>query len=113
MIRTLTASAILGALTASVGAYTINSPLWRTAIGSPSSGLEQTADIEAAIENWPICATMVATRNVDANYNAVPKQYATLRSEFAAAGSPAAAARTYGLGRAPTAEEISAANIRN
>ena len=112
MVRTLTASAILGVLTASVGAYTINSPLWQTVMGSPSGGPEQVADVEAVIENWPICTTMVDTRNVDAKYNAGPQKYAKLRSEFAAAGSPAVA-QTYGLGHTPTAEEISAANIRN
>lgn len=97
MIRTLTASAILGALIACVGVYTINSPLWQTVTGSPS--------------NWPICTTTVDTRNVDAKYNALLKEYAKLRSEFAAAVSPAV--QTYGLGHAPTAEEISAANIQN
>jgi hypothetical protein len=101
MIRTLTASAILGALIAGVGVYTINSPLWQTVTGSPS-----------AIENWPICTTTVDTRNVDAKYNALLKEFAKLRSKFAAAISPAVA-QTYGLGHAPTAEEISAANIQN
>jgi hypothetical protein len=112
MIRTLTASAILGALIAGVGVYTINSPPWQTMMGSPSGGPEQTADVEAAIEHWPICTTRVDTRNVNAKYNAVPKEYAKLRSEFAAVGSPAVA-QIYGLGHAPTTEEISAANIRN
>jgi hypothetical protein len=112
MIRTLAASAILGALIAGFGVYTINFPLWQTVMGSRSGGPEQTADIEAAIENWPICTTMVDTRNVDAKYNALPKEYTKVRSEFAAAGSPAIA-QTYGLGHAPTAEEISAADIRN
>ena len=97
MIRTLTASAILGALIACVGVYTINSPLWQTVTGSPF--------------NWPICTTTVDTRNVDAKYNVLLKEYAKLRSEFAAALSPAV--QTYGLGHAPTAEEISAANIQN
>ncbi len=112
MIRTLAVSAILGALIAGFGVYTINSPLWQTVMGSPSGGPEQTADIEAAIENWPICTTMVDARNVDAKYNALPKEYAKVRSEFAAAGS-LAIAQTYGLGHAPTAEEIRAADIRN
>jgi hypothetical protein len=112
MIRTLTASAILGALVAGVGVYTINFPLWRTVMGSLSGGLEQTADVEAAIENWPICTTTVDTRNVGAIYNALLKEYAKLRAEFAAAGSPAVA-QIYNLGHAPTAEEISAANVLN
>jgi hypothetical protein len=112
MIRTLTASAILGALIAGVGVYTINSPLWQTVMGSPSGGAEQTADVEAAIENWPICTATVDWRNVEAKYNAPRKEYAKVRSEFAAVGSPAVA-QTYGLGHAPTAEEISAANIQN
>jgi len=112
MIRTLAASAILGALVACVGVYKINSPLWQAVTGSPSGGPEQTADVEAAIQNWPICTTTVNTRNVDAKYNAVLKEYARVRSEFAAVGSPAVA-QTYGLGHAPTAEEISAANIQN
>lgn len=112
MIRTLTASAILGALIAGVGVYTINSPLWQTVMGLPSGGSEQTADVEAAIKNSPICTTTLDTRNVDAKYNAPLKEHAKLRSEFAAAGSPAVA-QTYGLGHAPTAKEISAADIRN
>ena len=112
MIRTLTTSAILGALVAGSGVYTIKSPLWQTVMGSPSGGPEQTADVEAAIENWPICTTTVATRNVDAKNNALLKEYAELRSEFAAAGSPAVA-QIYGLGHDPTAEEISAADSRN
>jgi hypothetical protein len=110
MIRPFTASAILGALIA--GVYTINSPLWQTMMGSPPGGPEQTADVEAAIENWPICTTTVDTRNFDTKYNAVLKEYAKVRSEFAAVGSPAVA-QTYRLGHAPTAEEISAANIQN
>jgi hypothetical protein len=112
MIRTLTASAMLGALIAGAGVYTINSPLWRTVTGSPSGGPEQTANIEAAIKNWPICTATVDTWNVDAIYNALVQEYAKLRSEFAVAGSPAVT-QTYGLGHAPTAEEVSAADIRN
>jgi hypothetical protein len=111
MIRTLTASAILGALVAGVGVYTINSPLWQSVTGSPSGSPEQTADVVAAIENWPICTR--TRRNVDAKYNALRKEYAKVRSEFAALGSRAAA-QTYGLGHAPTPEEIrAAANIQN
>jgi len=112
MIRTLTASAILGALVAGVGVYTIKSPLWQTVMGSPSGGPEQTADLEAAIKNWPICTATVDARNVDAEYNYLLKEYANLRSGFAAVGSPAVA-QTYGLGRAPTAEELSAVYIQN
>jgi hypothetical protein len=111
MIRTLAASAILGALVAGVGVYTINSPLWQRMTGSPSGGPEQIADVEAAIENWPICTR--TRRNVDAKYNALHEEYAKLRSEFAAVVSRAVA-QTYGLGHAPTAEEIrAAANIQN
>ena len=112
MIRTLTASAILGALIAGVGVYTTNSPPWQTVMGLRSGGLEQTADVEAAIENWPICTTTLGTRDVDAKYNVLLKEHAKLRSEFAAQGSPAIG-QTYGLGHAPTAEEISAADIQN
>jgi hypothetical protein len=112
MIHTFTASAFLGALTAGFGVYSINPPLYQTVMGSPSSGPVQTADVEAAVENWPICTTMVDARNVEAKYSALPKEYAKVHSEFAAAGSPAVA-QTYGLGHPPTAEEISAANIRN
>jgi hypothetical protein len=112
MIRTLTASAILGALIACVGVYTTNSPLWQTVKGSPFGGPERTADVEAAIKNWPICTRTVDTRNVDAKYNALLEEFAKFRSKFAAAISPAVA-QTYGLGHAPTAEEISAANIQN
>ena len=112
MIRRLIASAVLGALIAGVGVYTINFPLWQTAPGSPSDGPEQTSGVVAAIENWPICTAMVGTWNAAAKYNAVPKKYAKLRSEFAAAGS-FAVAQTYGLGHVPSAEEISAANNLN
>jgi hypothetical protein len=112
MIRTLTASAILGAMIAGVGVYAINSPLWQTVTGSPSGEPEQTADIEAAIKNWPICTTTIAARNVDAEYNYLLKEYAKVRSGFAATGSRAAA-QIYGLGHAPTTEEITAVVIRN
>jgi hypothetical protein len=113
MIRTLTASAILGALIAGVGVYTINSPLWQTVMGSPfGGGPEQTADVEAAIESWPICTTTADARKVDAEYNYLLKEYAKVRAGYAAAGSRAAA-QTYGLGHAPTTEEISAVVIRN
>jgi hypothetical protein len=110
MIRTLTASAILGALIAGVSVYTINSPLWHSVMGSPSGGPEQT--VEAAIANWPICTATGVTRIADARYNYLLKQSAKFRSGFAAARSPAVA-QTYGLGHAPTAEEISAAYIQN
>lgn len=112
MIRTLIASAILGALVAGVGVYTINSPLWQTVVASQFGGPRQIAGVEAAIENWPICTTTADARNVDATYNAAPKEYAKVRSEFAAVRSRAVA-QTYGLGHVPTAEEISAANIHN
>jgi hypothetical protein len=52
-----------------------------------------------------------ATAPLD-TFNALLKEYVKLRSKFAAAGSPAVI-QPYGLGHAPTAEEISAANIRN
>jgi hypothetical protein len=112
MVRTLIASAIFGALIAGVGVYTTNSPLWQAVMGSRSGGPEQTADVEAAIKNWPICTTTVAAQNIAAKFNALPKEFARLRSAFAALGSPAVA-QIYGLGHAPTAEEISAADIRN
>ena len=38
MIRTMTVSAILGALFAGVAAYTVSSSLWQTAIGLRSGG---------------------------------------------------------------------------
>ena len=112
MIRTLTASAILGALIAGAGVYTIDSPLWQSVIGSLSGDPEQIAEVEAAIENWPICTAAGLMRLADARYNYLLKQSPGLRSEFAAVGSPAVA-QTYGLGRAPTAEEIGAVYIQN
>jgi hypothetical protein len=112
MIRTLTASAILGALIAGLGVYTINSPLWQSVMGSLSGDPEQIAEVEAAIESWPICTATGLTRIADATYNYLLKQSPKFRSEFAAVGSPAVA-QIYGLGHAPTTEEISAANIRN
>ena len=112
MIRTLTASAIFGALIAGAGVYTINSALWQTVMGSPSGAPGQTADVEAAIENWPICTATGVTRIADARYNYLLSQSAKPRPEFTAVESPAVA-QTYGLGRAPTAEEIGAVYIQN
>ena len=60
MIRTMTVSAILGALVAGVAAYTVSPSLWQTAIGLRSGGPEQTADAKPAFEEWPICTTMAA-----------------------------------------------------
>jgi hypothetical protein len=50
MIRTMTVSAILGALFAGVAAYTVSPSLWQTAIGLRSGGPEQTADAKPAFE---------------------------------------------------------------
>jgi hypothetical protein len=127
MIRTLTVSALLGALTAGVGVYTVNSPLWQTVMGGQSGGPEQTADFEAAIENWPICTTTGETSYVDyaklhpdvaLSYAglrvlaAKDVDYAKLHPDVAALGSPALA-QTYGLGQAPTAEQIGAPDLQN
>jgi tetratricopeptide (TPR) repeat protein len=73
MIRTMTVSAILGALVAGVAAYTVSPSLWQTAMGLRSGGPEQTAD--AKREEWPICTMTVAMPDAD---------WAKLDPEFAA-----------------------------
>ena len=75
MIRTMTVSAILGALVAGVAAYTVSPSLWQTAIGLRSGGPEQTADAKPAFEEWPICTMTVAMPDAD---------WAKLDPEFAA-----------------------------
>ena len=75
MIRTMTVSAILGALVAGVAAYTVSPSLWQTAIGLRSGGPEQTADAKPASEEWPICTMTVAMPDAD---------WAKLDPEFAA-----------------------------
>src|SRR3979411_2746542 len=75
MIRTMTVSAILGALVAGVAAYTVSPSLWQTAMGLRSGGSEQTADAKPAFEEWPICTMTVAMPDAD---------WAKLDPEFAA-----------------------------
>src|SRR5499433_4370379 len=75
MIRTMTVSAILGALVAGVAAYTVSPSLWQTAMGLWSGGPEQTADAKPAFEEWPICTMTVAMLDAD---------WAKLDPEFAA-----------------------------
>src|SRR3977135_3038058 len=75
MIRTMTVSAILGALVAGVAAYTIGPSLWQTAMGPRSGGPEQTAGAKSASEEWPICTMTVAMPDAD---------WAKLDPEFAA-----------------------------
>ena len=75
MIRTMTVSAILGALVAGVAAYTDSPFLWQTAIGLRPGGPEQTADAKPAFEEWPICTMTVAMPDAD---------WAKLDPEFAA-----------------------------
>ncbi len=75
MIRSITVSAILGALVAGVAAYTISPSLWQTAMGPRSGGPEQTAGAKAGSEEWPICTMAVATPDAD---------WARLDPEFAA-----------------------------
>src|SRR6476660_7152012 len=75
MIRTMTVSAILGALVAGVAAYTVSPSLWQTAMGLRSGGPEQTADAKPALEEWPICTMTVAMPDAD---------WAKLDPEFAA-----------------------------
>jgi len=65
MIRTITVSAILGALVAGVAAYTISPSLLQTAMGLRSGGPEQTADAKPALEEWPICTMTVAMSDAD------------------------------------------------
>jgi len=75
MIRTMTVSALLGALVAGVAAYTVSPSLRQTAIGLRSGGPEQTADAKPAFEEWPICTMTVAMPDAD---------WAKLDPEFAA-----------------------------
>src|SRR5215475_4129138 len=75
MIRTMTMSAVLGALVAGVAAYTVSPSLWLTAMGLRSGGSEQTADAKPASEEWPICTMTVAMPDAD---------WAKLDPEFAA-----------------------------
>ena len=75
MIRTMTVSAILGALVAGVAAYTVPPSLWQTAMGLRSGGPQQTADAKPAFEEWPICTMTVAMPDAD---------WAKLDPEFAA-----------------------------
>ena len=56
MIRAIALAAVLGALVASVAAYTI-SP---TVITPLSGGLEPGAKTTIALEDWPICTTMAS-----------------------------------------------------
>src|ERR1700716_2329848 len=65
MIRTMTVSAILGALVAGVAAYTVSPSLWQTALGLRSGGSEQTADAKPAFEEWPICTMTVTMPDAD------------------------------------------------
>ena len=75
MIRSLTVSAILGALVAGVAAYTISPSVWQTAIGPWSGAREQTAEARPASDEWPICTMTVAMPDAD---------WAKLDPEFAA-----------------------------
>lgn len=75
MIRTMTVSAVLGALVAGVAAYTVSPSLWQTAMGLRSGGSEQTAGAKPAFEEWPICTMTVAMPDAD---------WAKLDPEFAA-----------------------------
>ena len=72
----------------------------QTAIELRSDSLEQFADAEAAIENWPICTTTVDAAGRTALIKALAEEarnveYAKLHPKFA---------QTFGLGHAPSAE---------
>lgn len=56
MIRAIALAAVLGALVASVAAYTISPPT----ITPLSGGLERGAKTTIALEDWPICTTMAS-----------------------------------------------------
>ena len=75
MIRSVALSAILGALVASVAAYTVCPSLWQTSMGPRSGGPEQTTEAKLASEEWPICTMTVAMPDAD---------WAKLDPEFAA-----------------------------
>src|SRR5262245_7834489 len=73
MIRTMTVSAILGALVVGAATYTVGPSLWQTTMGLWSGGSEQTAVFNP--EDWPICTMTVAMPDAD---------WAKLDPEFAA-----------------------------
>jgi tetratricopeptide (TPR) repeat protein len=75
MIRTVTVSAILGALVAGVVAYAVSPSQLQTAMGLRSGGPQQIADAKPASEEWPICTMTIAMPDAD---------WAKLDPEFAA-----------------------------
>src|SRR4030081_3901993 len=56
MIRAIALATVLGALVASVAAYTISPPV----ITPLSGGLERGAKTAITLEDWPICTTMAS-----------------------------------------------------
>jgi tetratricopeptide (TPR) repeat protein len=60
MIRAIALATMLGALVASVAAYTITSPGWPNRITPQLGGLDRRSETAIAAEAWPICTTMAA-----------------------------------------------------
>ena len=60
MIRAIVLATVLGALVASVAAYTISSTGWRNVITPLFGGLDRGAKTAIAPEDWPICTTMAS-----------------------------------------------------
>jgi Flp pilus assembly protein TadD len=65
MIRTITVSAVLGALAAGVAAYAISPSVLQTAMGLHSGGPERTAVAKPAVDEWPICTMTIAMSDAD------------------------------------------------
>jgi tetratricopeptide (TPR) repeat protein len=60
MIRAIALATMLGALVASVAAYTISPTGWRNVITPLFSGLDGGAKTAITLEDWPICTTMAS-----------------------------------------------------
>jgi tetratricopeptide (TPR) repeat protein len=60
MIRAIAWATMLGALVASVAAYSVSKPEWRNGITPRFGGLDRQAERAITLEDWPICTTMVS-----------------------------------------------------
>jgi tetratricopeptide (TPR) repeat protein len=60
MIRAIALATMLGALVASVAAYTISPHRWRDVITPLFGGLGRGVEMASTAEDWPICTTMAS-----------------------------------------------------
>jgi tetratricopeptide (TPR) repeat protein len=67
MIRSIALAMMLGALGASVAAYTISPSGWQDTIASWFGGPDHRTETKITVEDWPICTTM-ATVTLDADW---------------------------------------------